>query len=1046
MEVKEFVLEQNQGIQAGHFLKDQQLFYHSSFIPSPKISVILPTYNRGSNGLLNRAIMSVLHQTLPEFELIIVDDGSTDETPHIVKNFQKADHRILYVRHTQTSGLPALRMNEGFALARGEYIAHQFADDLWTPKALAILYDVATKQVRPSLIYGKCLFYHHQSQTTLGRPFDYSRLADRNFIANNSVLHPRQFVEESGGYDCHAALRPLCDWDLWLRWGKKYPFVYVDQIVSIIDTPTGNAIGKKVPLDLNITRILLHIQKDSLLTPSSFSNYILNDLRIVKQLLPPEKEQMLDAYLHPWHQNQPPLPKEEEHRRKKVVLVIKVACDATLDITVHNFQQVPGNHFFSYFVPEHQANAATLELCDVILFHRTCGPHSCFLQETAKVTGKPVIYLLDDDLLGVYELGPEFRDLAPGTPMYQALEKQLAGADLVVTYSPVVSDVIKRLNPRVKTMKTNILQKYLQRDFAVHRPHAPFRILYTGGIASRNKEFQALWSALVAFSEEKKNEVEFHFWGLNPDDFPPLSSPVYYQSFTLSYYEYLERLVSSHFHVMLSPLFEDCRSKKGKCPIKYLESVAAGCIGIFSDVYPYQEIKHGETGLKVAHHTVEAWLHALHRVYDMSDGQRRVMWQQAREHILYEYTTESQVEEMDAVIEAAKLQARWRGKRSEQGLSRIAYFFPSPYLTGAENQLFRYAVLLEQFGFKPIFCFADSFVQTGGKIIQIAKESEYDYHFLPFHADTHPSLIDGQEAFQRVNQIQQWLVHQQIALVHSAMFMPHVSQAARRVQIPHVASLPAVAENHVYAPYYAQAFHASSVYFQDRWEKMLATKGKCMRGWVPNSFFQSGRQKITTKQPDPAPTPLQKVGMLGTLQIDKGQLQAIEAVGLLKDQIEMELHLVGYTHFFPEYYEQCKEMSQRYDIEDRVQFHDACDDSGEYLQAWDVLLCASTWGDFPQSILEAMAAGVPIVANSISAIAELIVDGVTGILIPDSSPAAIAAGLASMCQLSVQAKRERIQAAFAVVRRECAAGHVAKELLGLYEYACLQLEGRKRIV
>ena len=99
----------------------------------PKVSIIIPTYNRAK--LLSRAIKSVLDQTFKDFELIIVDDGSTDNTKGVVEEFQKKDSRIKYIWQ-ENSGAPAKPKNTGIRQARGEYVAFLDDDDEWFPKKL----------------------------------------------------------------------------------------------------------------------------------------------------------------------------------------------------------------------------------------------------------------------------------------------------------------------------------------------------------------------------------------------------------------------------------------------------------------------------------------------------------------------------------------------------------------------------------------------------------------------------------------------------------------------------------------------------------------------------------------------------------------------------------------------------------------------------------------------------------------------------------------------------------------------------------------------
>ena len=102
----------------------------------PTVSVIIPTYNRAK--WLKKSIQSVLDQTYRDLELIVVDDGSTDRTPEVVKSFK--DKRIRYFRQTKkfpikSQGAAAAR-NVGIKKARGEFIAFNDDDDLWKKRKL----------------------------------------------------------------------------------------------------------------------------------------------------------------------------------------------------------------------------------------------------------------------------------------------------------------------------------------------------------------------------------------------------------------------------------------------------------------------------------------------------------------------------------------------------------------------------------------------------------------------------------------------------------------------------------------------------------------------------------------------------------------------------------------------------------------------------------------------------------------------------------------------------------------------------------------------
>jgi glycosyltransferase involved in cell wall biosynthesis len=98
----------------------------------PAVSVVLPTYNRAS--MLGRAVRSVLGQSYADFEVVVVDDGSTDGTAEVVAGFD--DPRVKYVRLARNAGAGAAR-NVGIRMARGRFLAFQDSDDEWLPSKLA---------------------------------------------------------------------------------------------------------------------------------------------------------------------------------------------------------------------------------------------------------------------------------------------------------------------------------------------------------------------------------------------------------------------------------------------------------------------------------------------------------------------------------------------------------------------------------------------------------------------------------------------------------------------------------------------------------------------------------------------------------------------------------------------------------------------------------------------------------------------------------------------------------------------------------------------
>src|SRR5205085_9624125 len=120
------------------------------------------------------------------------------------------------------------------------------------------------------------------------------------------------------------------------------------------------------------------------------------------------------------------------------------------------------------------------------------------------------------------------------------------------------------------------------------------------------------------------------------------------------YEEYLDRLTSGAFDVMIAPLFGGKRAKRSKCPIKFLEFTAAGALGVYSDVEPYRPVIDGVNGIK-CQNTVDAWTAALLRAASLPYAERKRMVASAIQCIEREFTTEVQAPRLAAALEAAVL-------------------------------------------------------------------------------------------------------------------------------------------------------------------------------------------------------------------------------------------------------------------------------------------------------------------------------------------------------------------------------------------------------
>ena len=205
------------------------------------VSVILPTYNRAH--VVSRAIRSVLEQTYEDFELIVVDDGSTDSTEEVVRSFD--DRRIRYIRHKQNKGRSAAR-NTGIKIAKGEYIAFQDSDDEWLPEKLEEQMEVfKTSSPQVGVVYtGFYLFYDDKKiyipsanvKTKDGNIYD--ELLKGNFVGTPAAVVRAECLKKVGMFD--ESLHCLEDWELFIRISKEYIFKYIDKaLVNAFRSPNS---------------------------------------------------------------------------------------------------------------------------------------------------------------------------------------------------------------------------------------------------------------------------------------------------------------------------------------------------------------------------------------------------------------------------------------------------------------------------------------------------------------------------------------------------------------------------------------------------------------------------------------------------------------------------------------------------------------------------------------------------------------------------------------------------------------------------------------
>lgn len=229
-----------------------------------KVSIVLPTYNR--TNLVGRAVESILEQTYQEFELIVIDDGSIDDTENVIKSYE--DERIRYRKLEQNYG-PAHARNVGISYAECEYIAFHDSDDVWRREKLEKQMKVmrnAPEEV--GMVYGCCKYHgllgetdyfpRREIEAEKKQGFIYPKLLEENLIGMPSLLVRRECIGQVGMF--HEGFQSLEDYEWILRLGRQYEARYIDEVLVDVYAQEGS-INRNLSVNFTARCMLIGLYK-----------------------------------------------------------------------------------------------------------------------------------------------------------------------------------------------------------------------------------------------------------------------------------------------------------------------------------------------------------------------------------------------------------------------------------------------------------------------------------------------------------------------------------------------------------------------------------------------------------------------------------------------------------------------------------------------------------------------------------------------------------------------------------------------------------------
>ncbi len=209
------------------------------------VSVVIPTHNR--SRCIERAMSSVLAQTYADFEAIVVDDGSTDDTVRVVERYARKDSRIRLIQHDRRKGAQAAR-NTGIFAATGKWIAFLDSDDEWVPEKLEWQSKEIARMAKPCVIHGAGWIQKEQENTREIFPmprlngFVYKELLAHPGTLYPCILVPKKNLAEIGFLD--EKTPSYQEWDISIALAKQLDFVFIDKPLMIYHVHGGDTISK----------------------------------------------------------------------------------------------------------------------------------------------------------------------------------------------------------------------------------------------------------------------------------------------------------------------------------------------------------------------------------------------------------------------------------------------------------------------------------------------------------------------------------------------------------------------------------------------------------------------------------------------------------------------------------------------------------------------------------------------------------------------------------------------------------------------------------
>lgn len=224
----------------------------------PRVSVIIPVYN--GELYLSETLDSVMKQTFTDWEIIVVNDGSTDKSLEIMEEYAALDERVRVI--SKPNGGVSSARNVAMNNAKGEYFSFVDADDMWVPEKLEKQIAFMDKNPNIALIYSDISILIDGNIRTqnmfLNRKFHKGHIFDQlfyfNFISTPTVMLRKKIIEQHGNFS--TRFRGIEDYDLWLRIADKNEIGYINERLAIYRIHANNTSGNYEKMEKQVFELI----------------------------------------------------------------------------------------------------------------------------------------------------------------------------------------------------------------------------------------------------------------------------------------------------------------------------------------------------------------------------------------------------------------------------------------------------------------------------------------------------------------------------------------------------------------------------------------------------------------------------------------------------------------------------------------------------------------------------------------------------------------------------------------------------------------------